>query len=74
MAVGRASFTMNDAITKAVSSEMNFGQVMLVRGLFATVLIAALALRRRAIRPLRTLTMRPACCAWPRKSAERSRF
>ncbi len=59
MAVGMASFTMNDAITKAVSSEMNFGQVMLVRGLFATVLIAALALRRRAIRPLRTLTIRP---------------
>jgi drug/metabolite transporter (DMT)-like permease len=59
MAVGMASFTMNDAITKAVSSEMNFGQVMLVRGLFATVLIAALAFRRRAIRPLRTLTIRP---------------
>src|SRR5882724_2364023 len=59
MAVGMASFTMNDAITKAVSSEMNFVQVMLVRGLFATVLIAALALRRRAIRPLRTLTIRP---------------
>jgi len=59
MAVGMASFTMNDAITKAVSSEMNFGQVMLVRGLFATVLIAALAFRRRAIRPLRALTIRP---------------
>src|SRR3954470_17583929 len=59
MAVGMASFTMNDAITKAVSSEMNFGQVMLVRGLFATVLIAALAFRRHAIRPLRTLTIRP---------------
>ena len=44
MAVGMASFTINDAITKAVSSEMNFGQVMLVRGLFAIVLIAALAL------------------------------
>jgi drug/metabolite transporter (DMT)-like permease len=54
MAVGMASFTMNDAITKAVSSEMNFGQVMLVRGLFATVLIAALALHRRALRPPRT--------------------
>ncbi len=46
MAVGMASFTINDAITKLVSSEMNFGQVMLVRGLFATVLIAALALHR----------------------------
>src|SRR6476469_6598166 len=59
MAVGMASFTMNDAITKAVSSEMNFGQVMLVRGLFAIVLIAALAFHRRALRPLRTLMMKP---------------
>src|ERR1700704_3500988 len=59
MAVAMAGFTMNDTITKAVSSEMNFGEVMLVRGLFATVLIAALAFRRRAIRPLRTLTIRP---------------
>jgi drug/metabolite transporter (DMT)-like permease len=59
MVVGMASFTMNDAITKAVSSEMNFGQVMLVRGLFATVLIAAFAAWRGALRPLRTLFIKP---------------
>jgi drug/metabolite transporter (DMT)-like permease len=59
MAVGMAGFTMNDTITKAVSSEMNFGQVMLVRGLFAIVLIAALGFHRRAMRPLRTLMMKP---------------
>jgi hypothetical protein len=35
MAVAMAGFTMNDSITKLMSSEMNFGQVMLVRGLFA---------------------------------------
>ena len=50
---------MNDAITKAVSSEMNFGEVMLVRGLFAIVLIAALAWHQGAMRPLRTLMMKP---------------
>jgi drug/metabolite transporter (DMT)-like permease len=55
MATAMAAFTINDAITKAVSAEMNFGQVMLVRGLFAIVLIAALALHQRALRPLRTL-------------------
>ena len=38
MAVAMAAFTMNDSITKAASLEMNFGQVMLVRGLFAIVL------------------------------------
>jgi drug/metabolite transporter (DMT)-like permease len=59
MAVGMAGFTMNDTITKAVSSEMNFGEVMLVRGLFAIVLIAALAWHQRAMRPLRTLLVRP---------------
>ena len=59
MVVGMASFTMNDAITKAVSSEMNFGEVMLVRGLFATVLIAALAYHRRALRSPRTSMVKP---------------
>ena len=59
MAVGMAGFTMNDSITKAVSSEMNFGQTMLVRGLFAIALIAALAWHRGAMRPLRTLMVRP---------------
>jgi len=59
MAVSMAAFTINDAITKAVSSEMNFGQIMLVRGLFAIMLIAALALHRRALRPLRSLMLMP---------------
>lgn len=55
MAVAMAGFTMNDSITKLTSSQMNFGQVMLVRGLFAIVLIGALAIHQGAIRPLRTL-------------------
>jgi drug/metabolite transporter (DMT)-like permease len=38
---------------------MNFGQVMLVRGAFATVLIAALAYHRGALRSPRTSTMLP---------------
>ena len=59
MAVAMAGFTMNDAITKAVSSEMNFGQMMLVRGLVAIALIAALAWHQGAMRPLRTLMVKP---------------
>ena len=55
MAVSMAAFTSNDSITKVVSSEMNFGQVMLVRGLFAIVLVAAFAWYQGALRPLRTL-------------------
>jgi drug/metabolite transporter (DMT)-like permease len=59
MAVSMAVFTMNDTITKAVSSEMNFGQMMLVRGVVAIVLIAALAWHQGALRPLRTLVVKP---------------
>lgn len=54
-----AAFTMNDSITKAVTAEMNFGQVMLVRGLFAIVLVAAFAWQQGALRPLRTLMIKP---------------
>ena len=59
MAAAMAGFTMNDAITKAVSSEMNFGQIMLVRGVVAIALIATLAWHQGALRPLRTLMMKP---------------
>lgn len=59
MAVSMAVFTMNDSITKAVSSEMNFGQIMLVRGVFAVGFIALLAYHQGALRPLRTLLVRP---------------
>jgi drug/metabolite transporter (DMT)-like permease len=73
MAVAMAGFTMNDAITKAVSAEMNFGQMMLVRGLFAIVLIAALAHRQRALRiclwPIPRRSFRR--CPWRSRSARR---
>jgi drug/metabolite transporter (DMT)-like permease len=59
MAVSTAAFSMNDAITKAVTSEINFGEVMLLRGLFAIVLIASLAAHQRALRPLRILLVKP---------------
>ncbi|MDB5546649.1 MAG: hypothetical protein JWP21_96 [Tardiphaga sp.] len=59
MAAAMAGFTMNDAITKIVTTEINFGQVMLVRGLFAIVLIAALVWHRQAFRPLRVLFIAP---------------
>lgn len=59
MIAAMATLTMNDAIVKAVSAEMNFGQIMLLRGSFAIVLIAALAWHQRALRPLRTLMIKP---------------
>ena len=50
MSVSTIGFTSNDAITKTVSESMNSGQMMLVRGLFTVVLIAALAWSNGALR------------------------
>jgi drug/metabolite transporter (DMT)-like permease len=59
MAVAMAAFTVNDATTKFLTAQMNFGQVMLVRGFFACVLISALAYHQGALRPWRILLVRP---------------
>lgn len=50
MVVAMAGFTANDAITKLLVESMNIGQVMMVRGLFATVLVVLLAWSRGALR------------------------
>jgi drug/metabolite transporter (DMT)-like permease len=55
MSISMAGFTMNDSMTKAMSAHMNMGQVMLLRGLFATVLIALLAWSQGALREPRQL-------------------
>ena len=59
MALAMASLTITDAITKLVSTEMNFGEIMLVRGVFAIALVASLARHQNALRPLPTLMMKP---------------
>ena len=50
MSISMAGFTMNDAVAKLASQSMNMGQVMLVRGIFATVLVALLAWYQGALR------------------------
>ncbi|MVA97774.1 EamA family transporter [Nitratireductor sp. CAU 1489] len=45
MAIAMAAFTVNDAVVKLVSTELNMGQIMLVRGIVATLLVALLAWR-----------------------------
>lgn len=49
MVVSMAGFTINDALVKLASMEMNAGQVMMVRGIFATALIALLAWHKGAL-------------------------
>ena len=53
MTVSLAGFTVNDAITKYMAETMNMGQVMFVRGVFATLFIAALAWHQGALANLR---------------------
>lgn len=55
MSVSMAGFTTNDAITKHASEAINMGQVMLIRGLFATLLVGLLAWHRDALRAPRAV-------------------
>ncbi|WP_233022195.1 DMT family transporter [Rhodopseudomonas boonkerdii] len=50
-----ASFSVTDAISKFLLPQMNFGQLVLLRGVVAIVLITTLAAHRGALRPLRIL-------------------
>lgn len=49
MMVAMVGFAFNDAITKHSSASMNMAQVMLVRGVFASTLVAMLAWRHGAL-------------------------
>jgi len=53
MTVSMAGFTINDAISKAVSETMNMGQVMFIRGFFASVFVGLLAWQQGALGPWR---------------------
>ncbi len=52
MLLAMGTFTIGDTITKYLLTEMNSGQYMLIRGIFATVLIGFLAWRHGALRGL----------------------
>ncbi len=59
MAAAMASFSITDAISKFLTAQMNFGEMLLLRGVFAGLLVGALAAHRRALRPLRVLLAAP---------------
>lgn len=52
MTLGMAGFAGNDVIMKAFAGELNIGQLVLLRGLFAVLLTLALALPLGQLRPL----------------------
>lgn len=53
MVISMAAFTVNDAIAKFVSDSMNMAQVMLVRGVFASMLVGVIAWQSGALIQLR---------------------
>jgi drug/metabolite transporter (DMT)-like permease len=55
MVLSMAAFTFNDTIVKFATESMNVGQVMAVRGVFASLLIMLLAWRRQAFANARFL-------------------
>ena len=58
MTLSMAGFTVNDGIAKHMSESMNMGQVMFLRGVFATLFITALAWHQGALANLR-LALQP---------------
>lgn len=57
MVVSQAAFTVNDALVKIATGLLPIGQIMFVRGMFATALIGALVWWLGHFQPLRTLRM-----------------
>lgn len=55
MAVGMCGYTSNDAIVKLMSADINMGQIVLLRGIAASVLIVIIARHRKALRHLSLL-------------------
>jgi drug/metabolite transporter (DMT)-like permease len=49
MSISMAGFTLNDTLVKAAAEDMNMGQVMFIRGIFATILIALFAWHQGAL-------------------------
>lgn len=49
MALAMFGFTANDAIVKGLTDDLNLGQIMLLRGAFATAMIALLAWQQGAL-------------------------
>ena len=52
MAISMAGFTINDTFVKVATQEMNVAQIMFVRGLMATLMIAVLSWHMGALRPV----------------------
>lgn len=55
MVISQAAFTMNDTLVKVATGSLGIGQIMLVRGVFATALITLLVWRLGDFQPPRRL-------------------
>jgi Permeases of the drug/metabolite transporter (DMT) superfamily len=55
MVLAMAGFTFNDALTKTLTSSMNVGQMMFVRGLMMTVLVYLFGRKTGGLAPIRSV-------------------
>jgi drug/metabolite transporter (DMT)-like permease len=55
MAISQAAFTLNDTLVKLSTTDLGIGQIMLVRGAFASALVVLLVWHLGDFRPPRTL-------------------
>lgn len=53
MTLAMAGFTINDALVKVVTPDMNTGQIMFIRGALTSILVVTIAWRMGALRPLK---------------------
>jgi len=58
MVISQVAFIVNDTLTKIASEQIGVGQIMTVRGLFASTIIVILVWRLGHMRPI-SLTLRP---------------
>jgi drug/metabolite transporter (DMT)-like permease len=58
MAISMAGFTINDTFVKLASAEMNVGQIMFVRGLFASIMVLLFCWKTGNLRPPKMLLNR----------------
>lgn len=55
MVISQAAFTLNDTLVKVATATLGIGQIMFVRGMFATLLIGLVVWKSGHWRPLRSL-------------------
>ena len=69
MVISQAAFTLNDTLVKVATGSIGIGQIMLVRGIFATALITVLVWRLGHFQPPESFSARQSSAGSSARSA-----